>query len=228
MKLSDIKKIKIGKREIIVIVAVLIIAVISVLVVRNSDGAMKGKRNSQSFPAMGSYVSVTCYGKYGKEAIKEVKKELTGRENTDKGPALDKAHEIIKDAGVKSSLVSIGENVLCIGKNPNGKAWRVGVKDLGGDKKILGVLELAEKAVFTLADKERKVSVTVVSDTCTISDRVAAELVLLGADEAAKYWREKSGSAATFEYIYIIEGKLYSSPGLRNVFSSDEDVNWIE
>ncbi len=228
MKFPAIKKINIGKREIAVIVAVLIIAVISVLVVRNSDGAQKGKRNSQSFLAMGSYVSVTCYGKYGKEACKAVKKELTHSEDTAKGAAMDKARETIKEAGVKSSLISMGENVLCIGDNPNGKDWRVGVKDLSGDKKMLGVLELTDKAVFSTADKERKVSVTVVSNTCATSDRVSAELVLLEADEAAKYWRENAGQEADFELIYIADGKLYITSGLKNTFSGDEDVNWIE
>ncbi len=247
MKLPDYKSIKINKRNIIVILALLVFILVAVLVVRNSEGALKGKRYTASFYSMDTFMSVTCYGKYGKDAVKDVKKEVvslgkkmagsTSESVITKGYAADKAIEIIKENGVKSALLSFGDDVICHGKKPDGKLWRVGVKSYSkSGSEMVGVMELCDRCIFTAMKKESStedekaemLSVTVVSPYGALADSLASDFFKMDREAVFEYWKENGSNAGSeFEIIYVTDMKIYVTEGLWESFSSEEETELI-
>lgn len=249
MKLPDIKKIHIGKKELIVLLAVLVFAVIAVIIVRNSDGAQSSKRHTANFKALGEALSVTCYGKAGKEAVKEAKKEIVRLDkqrsldgdgsSITAGYVADVAVDIIKTRGASSALLSFGDNVIAVGKKYNGKLWRVGVKNhRESGSNLIGVLDIQDSCSFTFSrksteeqenNKNELLSITVVSPYGAVAEALSASLYKMGIDEAVAYWKENSSShGAEFEMIMVTELFVYATEGLKGSFSSDEAIEWIK
>lgn len=71
-----------------------------------------------------------------------------------KGEAVDRAIELLRDAGVENALVNAGGDLRVIGTHAE-RRWRVGIKAPRGDG-LLGYVELDEdEAAFTSGDYER-------------------------------------------------------------------------
>jgi thiamine biosynthesis lipoprotein len=71
-----------------------------------------------------------------------------------KGYASDHFMEIFKEYGVLSAFSNIGGNVSTLGCKPDGTPWRVGIRHPRQDG-LIGVVEVAGKAVVTSGDYER-------------------------------------------------------------------------
>ncbi len=71
-----------------------------------------------------------------------------------KGYTGDQIIEILKSAGAQSALLNLGGNVQTIGSKPDGKKWRIGVKD-PIQKDVLGIVEVADKVVISSGSYER-------------------------------------------------------------------------
>jgi len=75
-----------------------------------------------------------------------------------KGYALDRAAEILRDAGIRNALVNVGGNILALGRRGN-SPWRVGLEDprgTAGAAELLGTIELADgEAIGTSGDYRR-------------------------------------------------------------------------
>jgi thiamine biosynthesis lipoprotein len=75
-----------------------------------------------------------------------------------KGYALDRAAEILRDAGIRNALVNVGGNILALGRRGN-TPWRVGLEDprgTAGAADLLGTIELADgEAIGTSGDYRR-------------------------------------------------------------------------
>ncbi len=71
-----------------------------------------------------------------------------------KGYALDLAGEALRRAGATSGLIDVGGDVLAVGRRPDGKPWRVGIKHPFTEG-IYTVLLLADKAVATSGVQQR-------------------------------------------------------------------------
>ncbi len=68
-----------------------------------------------------------------------------------KGYAVDRACEVLRDAGIQNALVDIGGDIRAIGP----ESWNIGITDPRTRGRILGVIELQNSAIATSGDYER-------------------------------------------------------------------------
>lgn len=166
-----------------------------------------------------------------------------------KGYTSQRLMEIFKKCGATSAIVSLGGNIQCLGKKPDGSAWRVGIQDPwkrnGG---IAAVVEVIDEAVITSGGYERYfedpetghiyrhildtktgypaesglASVSIVSDSGTMADGLSTALYVMGLEKAGKYWREHCDE---FQVILISDdGTLTVSEGLVGRIQSDYNI----
>ncbi len=74
-----------------------------------------------------------------------------------KGYAADKAVDVLKHRGIRAGLVSVAGDIRSFGHKPDGKPWKVGIRNPNADKKddIMATLELTDMAISTSGDYER-------------------------------------------------------------------------
>ena len=75
-----------------------------------------------------------------------------------KGYAADKAVEELKRQGIRSGLVSCAGDIRAFGLKPDGKPWRIGIKNprpANKDDEIMAAVELSDMAISTSGDYER-------------------------------------------------------------------------
>lgn len=119
------------------------------------------------------------------------------------GYITDRVVELLRDGGVATSLVDMGE-IRALGNRPDGLPWRVGVENTPGDANALTVLDIENKAIATSSvdgfrfDDESRFShlidprsgggaqlyrsVTVVAQDATTADAFSTAFSLLPAD----------------------------------------------
>ena len=157
-----------------------------------------------------------------------------------KGYTADCLTSLLHDAGVMSALLNLGGNVQAVGSRPDGKDWRVAIRNPNG-KEYVGVLSVSDCAVVTSGGYERYFerdgevyhhiidpatgypaksglsSVTVVAHSGLLADALSTALYVMGLDRAIAHWKEYRD----FDAVFIDdEGKLYITEGLENVFSA--------
>ncbi len=71
-----------------------------------------------------------------------------------KGYGIDRAVRVLREAGVRSALVNVGDDLFAIGGHPEGGPWRIGVRHPRRPGALLDVLEVRERAVATSGDYE--------------------------------------------------------------------------
>ena len=165
-----------------------------------------------------------------------------------KGYTGDRVLAQLRAAGVQSALLDLGGNVQTLGTKPDGSLWRVGVRDPAGEG-MVGVVELADKAVITSGGYERcferdgelywhildpstgcparngLISVTVIGDEGALCDGLSTALFVLGPERAAEFWREHGG----FELVLVDEaGDLLVTEGLEDSFTPMGDYRGAE
>ncbi len=140
-----------------------------------------------------------------------------------KGYACDKAVEILKSYNVKSSMLNLGGNVYCLGKNPEGRAWNVGIKSPFDDNSVIGYVTVSDKSVVTSGSYERYFeedgvrywhimdpstgypadsglrSVTIIADSSLYADALSTA-IFVGGSEMAKRLQSARGD---FEYVLV-------------------------
>lgn len=157
-----------------------------------------------------------------------------------KGYTGDCLTELLKERGVTSAMLDLGGNIQVLGAKPDGTPWRIAVKDPFGGSKMIGVLEVVDKAVITSGSYERYfvgedgkdywhildpsdgypadsglVSVTVVGESGVKCDGLSTALFVMGKDRAVEFWRQHP----EFEMILVTEdGKVYFTQGLEDSF----------
>lgn len=161
-----------------------------------------------------------------------------------KGYTGDCLLSILRERGVCCALLDLGGNVQTLGAKPDGSPWRVAVKDPLNTDSVLGVLEVADKAVITSGGYERYfqgedgklywhildpadgypadsglASVTVVGDSGVRCDGLSTALFVMGKDRAVEFWRQNGD----FEMLFVTkEGELYLTEGLEQSFICGE------
>ena len=70
------------------------------------------------------------------------------------GFAVDRAALILRQRHVKSAIIDIGGEVLAIGRSPQGRPWRVGIRNPRGQG-IIETIDLENAAVSTSGDYEK-------------------------------------------------------------------------
>lgn len=155
-----------------------------------------------------------------------------------KGYAADKAVEELKKHGVKAVLVSCAGDIRAFGLKPDGKAWKVGIRNprqKGKENEVIATIELKDMAVSTSGDYERYFiidniryhhildpktgypasgvqSVSVMTEKGVNTDAFSTAIFVLGPVRGFKIF-EKMG----FEGVIIDgNGKMQISSGLRN------------
>lgn len=161
-----------------------------------------------------------------------------------KGYTGDVLVELFKEKGVKSALLDLGGNIQVIGTRPDGKNWRVGLRNPYGEG-YLGVLKVCDLAVVTSGNYERYfvggdgktyghiidpaagypaesglVSVTVLAKEGKLCDALSTALFVMGFDGAVSYWRQHRN----FDMILITgEGEICLTEGIKDHFSLNND-----
>lgn len=161
-----------------------------------------------------------------------------------KGYACDKIKASMAEQGVTSATVSLGGNVLVIGKKPNGEDFSVGIRDpFGGDNDIMGTLAAPDKILATTGAYERyfeqdgKVyhhvldprtgypcetelaSVTVISEDGTLADCLSTTFYIAGKQAVL----DNLNNYEEFALIAIDQDKnVYISDSLKDSFTLSE------
>ena len=161
-----------------------------------------------------------------------------------KGYTGDCLVEILRKQGVTSAMLDLGGNIQTLGTKPDGSLWRIAVKNPFDGSEMIGVLEVAGKAVITSGSYERYfigedgrryghildpadgypadnglVSVTIVGENGTRCDGLSTALFVMGKERAVEFWRQCSD----FEMILVTEdGEIFYSEGLEDCFECSE------
>ena len=163
-----------------------------------------------------------------------------------KGYTSAKMMDIFEKYNIESAMVNLGGNVQVKGKKPDGRDWGVAIRDPENAENLLGVLQVADKAVITSGGYERYfeqdgiiyhhilepstgkpankglLSVTIVSADGTLADGLSTSLFVMGKEKAEAYWRSH---ADQFQTILVTDtGEIYITEGLTDVFTSQERV----
>ena len=164
-----------------------------------------------------------------------------------KGYLADECREILSSKNAECAVCSLGGTILLYGKKPDGAAFKVGVADPENPAGYFGYLTCSEGVIATSGGYERYfekggkryihildpktakpvdngvLSVTVFSPDGVLSDALSTALFVMGADEAAAYYRSHRG----FDYILLTDdGKLYISEGIYDDFSLTEGYDY--
>ena len=161
-----------------------------------------------------------------------------------KGYAAQRVIELFEEKGVSSAMLDLGGNVQVLGKKPNGRDWKVGIRDPAGEHTAIGVIACSDRAVVTSGGYERYitgkdgktyhhiidpktgypaenglVSVSIVCDDGALADGLSTALYVLGTERAMECWREHS---SLFDAVLVTgDGKMYITEGLQDSFTSD-------
>ncbi len=153
-----------------------------------------------------------------------------------KGYAAERAAEVLKRHGVPSGIVAVAGDIRAFGLKPDGKPWRVGIRDpMGqGEDDIVAVIELSDMSISTSGDYERFFilngkrfhhlispktgypaegcrSVSIISTEGALADSYSTGIFILGPEKGLKAL-EKIGLDGI---IIDKKGILHTTPGIR-------------
>ncbi len=152
-----------------------------------------------------------------------------------KGYAAEKVKALWLKNGVKSGVVNAGGDLTAWGKQPNGKAWTIGIANPDAKDEAFSWLEITDKAVVTSGNYEKFVeidgkkyshiidprsgmpvsglkSVTIFSGNAELADALATAVFVLGKEVGLDLINQLKG----IECLLITEaGELFSSANLN-------------
>lgn len=73
--------------------------------------------------------------------------------------AVDRAAAVLREAGVESALVNLAGDLMILGPQPDGSAWRVGIRHPRREGALIATLPVASGALATSGDYERFIEV---------------------------------------------------------------------
>ena len=139
-----------------------------------------------------------------------------------KGYIADRMKDFLVKKGVKSAIINLGGNVLCIGSKPDGIPFKVGIQKPFADRnETEAVMDITEKSVVSSGIYERcfkqggklyhhilnpqtgypydngLISVTIISDQSVDGDALSTTCFALGLEDGLKF-AEKKGVQAVF------------------------------
>lgn len=132
-----------------------------------------------------------------------------------KGYALDKTAENMRRNGVSSALIDLGGSIAVVGKKPDGRKYKIGVRDpLGGENDYIATVELEDIYTSTSGVYEKYfikdgvryhhildsntgrpaesglLAVMIVSSSGILSDAYSTALFVMGADKGLPFANE--------------------------------------
>lgn len=141
-----------------------------------------------------------------------------------KGFCMDRVSQALRARGVRNALLAGSGDICAIGRNPEGRPWRVGIQDPrkpDDPAALLAVLALTDKSVSTAGNYQRYVtiqekryshivdprtgwtadnvpSVTVIGPDSVTTDILDTALSVMGVEEGMKYVDSHKGIEAMF------------------------------
>ena len=157
-----------------------------------------------------------------------------------KGYAVDRAIAVLKEHGVEAALVDAGGDIRVLGGRPSflhRRPFRIAIQHPRAADKILGVVELTDKAIATSGDYERYfihndvryhhildpatgwpargcISVTIIAPTALEADALATGVFVLGPERGLELINKLPGVEGI---IVGPEGRIYKSSGLQGL-----------
>ena len=154
-----------------------------------------------------------------------------------KGYIADRLKDFLVKKGVKSAIINLGGNVLCIGSKPDGTPFKIGIQKPFADRnETEAVMDITEKSVVSSGIYERcfkqggklyhhilnpqtgypydngLISVTIISDQSVDGDALSTTCFALGLEDGLKF-AEKKGVQA----VFITEDyELHYTDGFRD------------
>lgn len=128
--------------------------------------------------------------------------------------AADRVAQLLREQGARGGLVDLGGDIAVIGPQPDGSAWRVGIRDPQQRERALAVIELDRGGLATSGDYERGMtldgvryshlldplsgwpvrsaaSVSVAAPLCLLAGTASTSAMLMG--EGAEAWLRELG-----------------------------------
>jgi thiamine biosynthesis lipoprotein len=168
-----------------------------------------------------------------------------------KGYGADAVSEILKTAGIKSALISLGGNIQAVGEKPDGGAWRIGIQEPDGEG-YLGIVSVKDGAVVTSGAYERYFtgtdgqvyghildpatgrpadsgleSVTIITDSGAYADALSTAVFVMGAEKAEALW----STCGDFDMVLVTtDGEILATNGLLENFTivnQEYELHWI-
>lgn len=154
-----------------------------------------------------------------------------------KGYIADRMKDLLVKKGVKSAIINLGGNVLCIGSKPDGTPFKIGIQKPFADRnETEAVMDITGKSVVSSGIYERcfkqngklyhhilnpktgypydnsLISVTIISDQSVDGDALSTTCFALGLEDGLKF-AEKKGVQA----VFITEDyKLHYTDGFQD------------
>lgn len=154
-----------------------------------------------------------------------------------KGYIADRLKDFLMKKGVKSAIINLGGNVLCIGSKPDGTPFKIGIQKPFADRnETEAVMDITGKSVVSSGIYERcfkqdgklyhhilnpqtgypydngLISVTIISDQSVDGDALSTTCFALGLEDGLKF-TEKKGVQA----VFITEDyELHYTDGFRD------------
>lgn len=148
----------------------------------------------------------------------------------------------IRNKKIKSAVMSLGGNIYCVGKRPDGQNWKIGIKDPQNPDSSIGYVNVYDTAVVTSGTYERSFtengifyhhiinphtgfpadsglsSVTVICKSGARADALSTAFFVLGRDESMKIKEED------VEIIFITDNnEIYATENVT--LHTDKKVN---
>lgn len=159
-----------------------------------------------------------------------------------KGYTSQRVIEIFKQHNLVGGIVSLGGNIQCYGKKPDGTSFNIGIKDPFGEQDYTGTMEIDNKAVITSGGYERYFeedgniyhhildpdtgrpaktslkSVSVIASNGTEADALSTALFVMGKDRAIEFWRNNNN----FDMVMVEEdGNVVITKGIEGIFKTE-------
>ena len=155
-----------------------------------------------------------------------------------KGYIADRLKDYLTENGVKSAVINLGGNVLCIGRNTNDENFAIGVQKPERDSaQVAKVLSIDDKSVVSSGTYERYITVdgvdyhhilnpktgygyqnglvevTIISDKSVEGDGLSTTCLSLGLEKGMKLLNSTEGVCGMF---IDKNGKIYYSDGFES------------
>lgn len=153
-----------------------------------------------------------------------------------KGYIADAMKDYLLENNVKSAIINLGGNVLCVGKKPDGKPFKIGVQKPFADRnETIAVLDLADRSVVSSGIYERFFekdgkfyhhilnpatgyphennlsAVTIISDRSTDGDALSTTCFVLGLEKGLELIESQTDVQAVF---ITKDGEVHTSKNL--------------
>ena len=125
------------------------------------------------------------------------------------GYAADRVADILKSHNIKSALINVGGEIVLIGRSPEARSWRIGIKNPRGEG-IIETAEIENLALSTSGDYEKFfmiknkryphiinpktgypaldfASVTILAKSAAYADAIATAVAIMGPERGLKF-----------------------------------------